>query len=201
MSELNEKIDKDQKNICDDHEEECHEHHHEHDHEECHEHHHEHDHEECHEHHHEHDHEECHEHHHNHGDECCGHDHEGHHHDEGHKYIVDGYKLVETHKHEGATVCSFEKETKLTINEAKQAMQEAFEALQGWLKEQHAIIGHVKGFIKENGPAMTFSTVGGKLNMTEYGGKGAEIGFAAIVFGPDEETLKDRVVKEFSKIA
>ena len=140
------------------------------------------------------------EHDHDHEDGCCGHDHDHEHHDHGHSYKVEGYKLVETHKHEGATVCSFERETKMSGEEAKTAMDEAFRALENWLNSQGAIIGHVKGYIKENGLTTTFSTVGGGLNVTEHEGCGATVGFASIVFGPDEETMKDKVIEEFSRL-
>lgn len=172
-----------------------------------HEHHHDHEGDCCHEHeHHHHDHDEdegcgCgeHEHHHDH-DECCGHDHgdEHHHHDHGHKYEVAGYKLVETHKHEGATVCSFEKEAKMPAAEAVEVMTAAINNLESWLNESGAVIGHVKGFVKECGLVTTFSTVGGGLNVTSHDGTGASVGFASIVFGPDEETMKDKVIEAFS---
>ena len=142
---------------------------------------------------------------HDHDDHCgcgCDHDHEDghHHHDEGHKYVVEGFRLVETHKHEGATVCSFECDTKLAGDDAKKAMEEAFISLKDWLNAQGAIIGHVKGFIKENGQTTTFSTVGAELNINSHEGCGSTVGFASIVFGPDEETLKDKVVEEFSRL-
>ena len=184
-----------------DHEHEEHEHHHEHeehDHDECC--HHDHEHEE-HEHHHDHD--ECcgHDHHDHDHDGCCDHDHEGHeHHDHGHKYEVPGYKLVETHKHEGATVCSFEKETKMPAADAVAAMEAAMNSLEKWLNENGAVIGHVKGYVKECGLTTTFSTVGGGLNVQSHEGVGASIGFASIVFGPDEETMKDKVIEAFGDL-
>lgn len=158
------------------------------------------------EHHHEHDHEHEHEHEHHHEEGCtCGcehdHDHEHEHeHDHGHQYQVDGYMLVETHTHEGATVCSFERETKMSPDEAKAAMEDAFNAVESWLNAQGAIIGHVKGYIKEYGPSTTFSTVGAGTNIQEHAGGGAMVGFASIVFGPDEETMKDKVIEEFSRL-
>lgn len=187
-----------------------HEHHHHHEDGECcgHEHHHHHhDHGDdcdcgCHEH--EHDH---HHHHHDHGDDCdCGcHDHDHHEHDHaghdhGHTYDVPGYKIVETHNHEGATICSFEKETNRAADEVKPAMEKAILQLQAWLDEQGALIGHVKGYIKEAGPTTTFSTTGNELNIEAHAGGGVSIGFASIVFGPGEEVLKDRVIELFANV-
>ena len=178
-----------------DHDHEGHEHHH-HDHEGHEHHHHDHDH---------HDHEECgcghdHDHHHHHDHE--GHDfHEhDHHHDHGHTYEVPGYKIVETHNHEGATICSFEKDLKKPAEEVKASMEKSINALEAWLEENGALIGHVKGYIKEAGPVITFSTTGNGLNVQEHEGSGLAVGFAAIVFGPEEEVLKDKVLEVFADL-
>ena len=220
----NENIEEEKEECCCGHEEEHehahegheHEHHHHHEHDEHEHHHHGHDDECCghdheHEHHH-HDHDdECcghdhdHEHHHHdHDDECCGHDHdhEHHHHDHGHTYDVPGYSLVETHVHEGATVCSFEKASVMGAEEGKTAMEESILELEHWLEAEGALIGHVKGYIKSGGTTATFSTVGNAqgLNMSEHESAGLAIGFAAIVFGPSEETLKDKVVEVFERL-
>ena len=183
----------------------CHEehghghHHHHHDHE--HEHHHEHDHE--HEHHHEHEHEHHHHHHHDHDEDCdCGchdHDHE-HEHDEGTSYDIPGYSVFETHSHEGATICSFEKDILTDVEKAKEAMEDAINELSAWLDSTGALIGHVKGYIREAGPTTTFSTTGGTLNVEGHEAQGAAIGFASIVFGPTEEELKDKVVEVFERL-
>ena len=185
-------------------------HRHEHDgeHEHHHHHHHEHDHE--HEHHHHHD-EECgceeHEHHHHHDDECDCHEHEHHHHDhdhdhehEGTTYDVPGYSILETHSHEGATICSFEKDIMTDVERAKEAMEDSINELTAWLDSIGALIGHVKGYIKEAGPTTTFSTTGGTLNIEGHEPAGASIGFASIVFGPSEEELKDKVVEVFERL-
>ena len=185
-------------------------HRHEHDgeHEHHHHHHHEHDHE--HEHHHHHD-EECgceeHEHHHHHDDECDCHEHEHHHHDhdhdhehEGTTYDVPGYSILETHSHEGATIRSFEKDIMTDVERAKEAMEDSINELTAWLDSIGALIGHVKGYIKEAGPTTTFSTTGGTLNIEGHEPAGASIGFASIVFGPSEEELKDKVVEVFERL-
>ncbi len=177
-----------------------------HDHDE-HEHHHDgeccgHDHDE-HEHHHDgeccgHDHDE-HEHHHD--GEGCNHDHdehEHHHHDHGHKHDVEGYSLFETHIHEGATVCSFEKTVAIDKAGAVPVMETAVGELKDWLNSEGAIIGHVKGYVRAIGEATTFSTVGAGVNVIEHPAGGAEIGFASIVFGPSEEKLKDKVIELFA---
>ena len=193
-----------------------HEHEHEHRHEHVHDHKHEHDHEEdcgCehdhdhdHDHDHEHEHSHTHDHDHDHEEGCsCGcehdHDHDGHeHHDHGHKYEVAGYNLLETHNHEGATVCSFERDTKMSAADARAAMKESMEELEAWLNANGAIIGHVKGYVRENGPTTAFSTVGAGINLTDHAPQGAAIGFASIVFGPSEETMKDKVVEFFARI-
>ena len=185
-----------------DHEHEHHHHHdrdHEHEHE--HHHHHDHDHEHEHHHHHDHDHEHEHHHHHDHGDDCdCGcHDHD-HEHEEGHTYEVPGYSVMETHSHEGATICSFEKDILTDPEQAKVAMEDAIHELTAWLDSIGALIGHVKGYIKEHGPTTTFSTTGSTLNIEGHEPQGAAIGFASIVFGPTEEELKDKVVEVFERL-
>ena len=177
-----------------------HEHHHHHDHDHDHEHHH-HDHDHEHEHHHHHDHDHEHHHHHDHGDDCdCGcHDHD-HEHEEGHTYEVPGYSVMETHSHEGATICSFEKDILTDPEQAKVAMEDAIHELTAWLDSIGALIGHVKGYIKEHGPTTTFSTTGSTLNIEGHEPQGAAIGFASIVFGPTEEELKDKVVEVFERL-
>ena len=200
------------------HHEHEHEHHHHHDHDHEHEHHHhDHDHEHEHHHHHHHD-EECgcedhdhehehhHHHHHDHDDDCdCGchdhdHDHDHHDHDHGHTYEVAGYSVLETHSHEGATICSFEKDILTDPEQAKVAMEDAIHELTAWLDSIGALIGHVKGYIKEHGPTTTFSTTGSTLNIEGHEPQGAAIGFASIVFGPTEEELKDKVVEVFERL-
>ena len=199
MSE-HEHIENEEKEECCCHEE--HEHHHEHEHE----HHHHHDHEHEH-HHHDHDHDhEHHHHHHDHDDDCdCGchdhdHDHDHHDHDHGHTYEVAGYSVLETHSHEGATICSFEKDILTDPEQAKVAMEDAIHELTAWLDSIGALIGHVKGYIKEHGPTTTFSTTGSTLNIEGHEPQGAAIGFASIVFGPTEEELKDKVVEVFERL-
>lgn len=187
-----------------------HEHHHHHDHEhEGHEHHHHHDHDEEHEHHHHHDHDEEHEHHHHHehGEECsCGHDHEHdhdhehHHHDHGHQYEIAGFKVFETHNHEGATICSFEKSVAAPAADVVNSMKDAINTLKQWLDETDATIGHVKGYVKEAGPITTFSTVGYDLNVDTHDSNTVAVGFASIVFGPSEEELKDKVAEIFAAV-
>lgn len=183
-----------------DHDHEHEHHHHDHDHEHEH-HHHDHDHEHEHHHHHDHDHEHEHHHHHDHGDDCdCGcHDHD-HEHEEGHTYEVPGYSVMETHSHEGATICSFEKDILTDPEQAKVAMEDAIHELTAWLDSIGALIGHVKGYIKEHGPTTTFSTTGSTLNIEGHEPQGAAIGFASIVFGPTEEELKDKVVEVFERL-
>ena len=163
-------------------------------------------------HHHHHDDDECcgHEHHHHHhhdddDDECCEHDHEHdhehhHHHDHGHKYEVPGFKVFETHNHEGATICSFEKDVKSDAEPVIKNMKECIGILEKWLDENNALIGHVKGYVKEAGPITTFSTVGYGLNVEKHDSTTVCVGFASIVFGPSEEELKDKVAEIFAAI-
>ena len=175
------------------HEHHHHHHHHDHDHEHEHEHHHHHDEEcECHEH------EHHHHHHHHDGDECDCDDHDHEH--EGTTYDVPGYSVLETHSHEGATICSFEKDILTDVERAKEAMEDSINELTAWLDSIGALIGHVKGYIKEAGPTTTFSTTGGTLNIEGHEPVGASIGFASIVFGPTEEELKDKVVEVFERL-
>lgn len=169
----------------------CHEHDHDHEH-----HHHEHEHHHDHEHHHHHEHE-GHEHHHHDHD---FHEHDHHDHDHGHTWEAPGYKIVETHNHEGATICSFEKDVRRSAADAKAEMEGAINKLEGWLEESGALIGHVKGYIKEAGPVTTFSTTGNGLNIQSHEGGGLSVGFAAIVFGPEEEVLKDKVLEVFQNL-
>ncbi len=189
---------------CHDHDHEGHEHHHHHDHDhEGHEHHHHHDHDhEGHEHHHHHHHDDecgCHDHHHDH-DHHDFHEHDHHDHDHGHTYEVEGYKVVETHNHEGATICSFEKDLKKQTAEVKPLMEAAIKELEAWLDAEGALIGHVKGYIREGGPVTTFSTTGNGLNVEAHEGGGVAVGFAAIVFGPEEKVLKDKVLEVFKNL-
>ena len=198
------------------HDDHDHHHHHDDDDEEC-SCGHDHDHEHHHHHHHDDDDEECscghdhdHEHHHHHhhdddDEECsCGHDHDHehhhHHHDHGHQYEVPGFRIFETHNHEGATICSFEKDVQTPAEEVITKMQEAIRTLEKWLDETDATIGHVKGYVKEAGPITTFSTVGCGLNVAKHDSTLIAVGFASIVFGPTEEELKDKVAEIFAAI-
>ncbi len=189
---------------CHDHDHEGHEHHHHHHDHEGHDHHHHHHDHEGHEHHHHHDDDcGCHDHHHEHDHDHHHHDfheHDHHDHDHGHTYEVAGYKIVETHKHEGATICSFEKDLVKPVAEVKAAMEKAINELESWLDSEGALIGHVKGYIREAGPVTTFSTTGNGLNVEAHEGGGLAVGFAAIVFGPEEEVLKDKVIEIFEQV-
>lgn len=79
-------------------------------------------------------------------------------------------------------------------------MNSAVLRLRDELNNEGHIIGHLKGFIKQNGEVTTFSTVGADLTVQKHSGAGVQISFAAIVFGPDEETLKDRLADCFAGI-
>lgn len=162
--------------------------------------------------HHCHEHDDCgnghtndsHKHYHKH-DDCCDHDHNehDHHHHEhshGHTYNVPGFLTFESHTHEGATICSFEKQSNSDYDEAYEKMNSAVLRLRDELNNEGHIIGHLKGFIKQNGEVTTFSTVGADLTVQKHSGAGVQISFAAIVFGPDEETLKDRLADCFAGI-
>ena len=167
----------------DEHDHEHHDHHHDHDHD----HHHDHEHDHHHDHeHHDHDHDHDHDHHHHHD------------HEHGHQYEIPGYRIFETHSHEGATICSFEKDSTADKAQVTTAMEQCINTLERWLDETDATIGHVKGYVRESGPVTTFSTVGCGLNIEEHGGQTLSIGFASIVFGPTEEELKDKVAEIFA---
>ena len=77
-------------------------------------------------------------------------------------------------------------------------MEDSIRTLEKWLDETDAAIGHVKGYVKESGPITTFSTVGCGLNIEKHDGASLAIGFAAIVFGPSEDELKDKVADVFA---
>ena len=79
-------------------------------------------------------------------------------------------------------------------------MKETIGKLEAWLDETEATIGHVKGYVKEPGPVTTFSTVGCGLNVEQHDSNVCAVGFAAIVFGPAEEELKDKVAELFAAI-
>ncbi|MCF0230298.1 MAG: hypothetical protein HUJ76_11490 [Parasporobacterium sp.] len=111
-----------------------------------------------------------------------------------------GFRIFETHNHEGATICSFEKDSNKNADTLVPAMEDCIKNLEKWLDEHEALIGHVKGYVKESGPVTTFSTVGNGLNVEKHEGAGAAVGFAAIVFGPAEEELKDQVAQVFADL-
>ena len=84
--------------------------------------------------------------------------------------------------------------------EVKPLMEAAIKELEAWLDAEGALIGHVKGYIREGGPVTTFSTTGNGLNVEAHEGGGVAVGFAAIVFGPEEEVLKDKVLEVFKNL-
>ncbi len=108
--------------------------------------------------------------------------------------------MFETHNHEGATICSFEKDSKLSADEAKAKMEASINTLEKWLDENDYMIGHVKGYVKEAGPTTTFSTVGCGLNIEKHDGASVCVGFASIVFGPAEAELKEKVQEVFQEV-
>ena len=190
---LNEElIDKEEHGHGHHHDHEHEHHHHDHEHE-----HHDHDHDEHHHHDHDHEHEHDH-HHHDHDHDEHDHDHEHHHHDHGHQYDVPGFRVFETHAHEGATICSFEKDVKKKAEDVVCTMENCIKELEKWLDDTDATIGHVKGYVKETAKITTFSTVGCGLNIDQREGDTVCVGFAAIVFGPTEEGLKDKVSEVFA---
>ena len=109
-----------------------------------------------------------------------------------------GYKIFESHTHEGATVCSFEKNLQMDYAEAGKCMEEAIEALKQWLNESGAVIGHLKGYVKETTRSKAFSTVGREINSTEKEESGGYAAFASIVIGPSEDDLKAKVIEIFA---
>ena len=111
-----------------------------------------------------------------------------------------GFRIFETHSHEGATICSFEKDINGDPSAVTKQMEDCINTLEKWLDETDAAIGHVKGYVKESGPVTTFSTVGLGLNVEKHEGAGLAIGFAGIVFGPEEDELKDKVAEIFTAL-
>ena len=79
-------------------------------------------------------------------------------------------------------------------------MENGIRELETWLDSEGALIGHVKGYIREAGPVTTFSTTGNGLNVESHEGGAIAVGFAAIVFGPEEEVLKDKVLEVFQDL-
>ena len=79
-------------------------------------------------------------------------------------------------------------------------MHDGILKLKEWLEDNNALIGHLKGYVKKTGELTTFSTTGTSLNTEVHDSAGADIAFAAIVFGPDEETMKDKMVEIFKNI-
>ena len=203
MEKLNDKEDHDECGCSHDHDHHDHDHdhdHHDHDHD-----HHDREHDECgcghdhdhHDHGHDHDH---HDHDHDHHHHDHDHDHDHHHHDHGHQYDMPGFRVFETHNHEGATICSFEKDIKKKAAEVTGLMENCIKELEKWLDETDATIGHVKGYVREIGKVTTFSTVGCGLNIEQRDSDTVCVGFAGIVFGPSEEELKDKVAEIFTAL-
>ena len=159
--------------IASDHE---HEHEHEHEHDHAHEHHHEHDHGHV----HEHDHEHGHEHHHEEGCTC--------------EDCVSGVSVIH---HEGALAGSFSLDTSKTLEEADAILMEEMKALGKAVDGAGGIIGHIKAAIKTPGGSYMYSitsdTVSRKGDVPE-GDAPKEISFASIVFGIEEDFLREYLV-------
>ena len=79
-------------------------------------------------------------------------------------------------------------------------MEQKINELTVWLKEENAVIGHIKGSVSELGKTSLFSNTGAATNITENTAKNAVCSFAAIVLCMDETKLKDKVAELFSDL-
>lgn len=77
-------------------------------------------------------------------------------------------------------------------------MEQSIQNVKEWLNSEGAVIGHVKGYVKETQRTRAFSTVGAELNVTDKVEDGSVCAFAAIVFGPTEDELKAKVLELFA---
>ena len=173
----------------DEHEEhEDHGHHHEHGHihAEAHEHHHDHDHDHDHAHHHDHDHD--HEHHHEHGEGCTCDD------------CVSGVSVIH---HEGALAGSFSAEAGRSLEETDAILKEGMQALAKKVDSHGGIIGHIKSAVSSGEDSYMYSitsdTVQRKGTMPE-GAVPDQITFASIVFGMEEDELRESLVEIREKL-
>ncbi len=131
--------------------------------------------------------------------------HHGHHHEhnEGTTISAPGFEILETHSHEGATVCSFEKYIDAEADIAPEnagLLDGKLNALTGWLEAENAVIGHIKGYVEAPEENVTFSTTGRGINYARHRADVKKLAFAAIVMGVSEEKLKEKIVELFGVI-
>ena len=147
-----------------------------------------------HEHHHEHEHE--HEHHHEHEH---GHEHE---HEEG-CTCADCVSGVSVIHHEGALAGSFSIDTQKTLDEVDSILMEDMAQLGRKVDECGGIIGHIKAAVKTPSGSYMYSitsdTVSRKGEVPE-GEQPQEVSFASIVFGLEEDPLREYLVEIKEKL-
>ena len=129
---------------------------------------------------------------------CCGHDH---HHD--HSCSIENHvdsNVIYSDIHEGAVVCSFEKDFTWEINNKEKEIVKILNDFRKILDENDCLIGHIKMFIKET-KELGFSTTGAEIDINTDDTE-LKVYFAAIVFNIDKEELEKLVYKNvFLKIS
>ncbi|MHC6179930.1 hypothetical protein ACYUJ6_08740 [Clostridium sp. JNZ X4-2] len=101
---------------------------------------------------------------------------------------------------------SFEFRNELAGDEIKSIILEFIKDIKKWVQENKYFIGHLKVFVKsENDFNIWIATTGKKINVKELSGqdenniKHIDLNMALIIFGTDEETLREMVLKNLDK--
>lgn len=111
----------------------------------------------------------------------------------GHDHTPHSHHGITLHKHDGALVCSGEKDVIGELEAIKKKITNALKMLSAWVEEQGGIPGHIKAVIEESGPGYMLSTTGGEVENKEISRSNVHISLVAIVFNVEEEKLECRV--------
>ncbi|WKY45068.1 hypothetical protein Q5O14_02920 [Eubacteriaceae bacterium ES2] len=113
---------------------------------------------------------------------------------------------IRTTIHDEALAVSGEKVvTTLAMDDIKEQIIETFESIVKWIDQKGGIIGHLKGFVLENGTGFMISTTGTAVNIIEqpdsiFEDKGIKISLVLIVFGMGQSDLEDKLIELFDQL-
>lgn len=124
--------------------------------------------------------------------ESCEHPRSEHSHEHSEKvrYPPNG---VTSNIHDGALVCSGNKQITGDLEHVKQHLEKEVALLDAWVEEREGITGHIKAIISVNGPVCRISATGGELESKNLGLKNIHVSIVAIVFQIDREIMENRI--------
>lgn len=110
-----------------------------------------------------------------------------------HEHNQQNHFGMKMHNHEGALVCSVEKEVVGELESVKDIIANELYMFAEWVEEEDGVVGHIKAFIEKSGSGYLLSTTGGIVDSKATRRSSIYISIVAIIFNLNEKKLKCRM--------